>query len=434
MFLARNEPVVFCTVVHDEDMKIIMNTHFIKTLDDVKTLLSQEACLEPGWDSKDECYQWIEQTLSHFKYRSLGREGKGLIRRYLTVASGYSTAQVTRLINQYINKGTVKRRHSAINGFRTRYTKADIRLLAHTDRLHSDLSGPAIKKICERAFQQGDDRYERLATISISHLYNLRQSKTYERTRGNKNSTRSTQRAIGVRRRPDPQGRPGYIRVDTVHQGDKDGVKGLYHINAVDEVTQYEVVCTVEKISERYLVPVLESLLAGFPFRLLEFHSDNGSEFINHQVAALLNKLNIALSKSRSRHSNDNALVESKNGSVIRKLLGHAHIPQHHAEQFNEFDKEYLNPYINYHRPCFYPETRIDKKGKEKKVYRYENMMTPYEKFLSLDQPEQYLKEGITLEQLKAEAEAMSDNEAAEQLQRARQTLFKSVHERQAEA
>ncbi|WP_419835146.1 hypothetical protein [Endozoicomonas atrinae] len=84
-------------------MKIIMNTHFIKTLDDVKTLLSQEACLEPGWDSKDECYQWIEQTLSHFKYRSLGREGKGLIRRYLTVASGYSTAQVTRLINQYLS-------------------------------------------------------------------------------------------------------------------------------------------------------------------------------------------------------------------------------------------------------------------------------------------------------------------------------------------
>ena len=119
---------------------------------------------------------------------------------------------------------------------------------------------------------------------------------------------------------------------------------------------------------------------------------------------------------------------------MIRKLLGHAHIPQHHAEQFNEFDKKYLNPYINYHRPCFYPETLIDKKGKEKKVYRYENMMTPYEKFLSLDQPEQHLKEGITLEQLKAEAEAMSDNEAAEQLQRARQTLFNSVHERQAGA
>ena len=150
-----------------------------------------------------------------------------------------------------------------------------------------------------------------------------------------------------------PQGKPGFIRVDTVHQGDRDGVKGLYHINAVDEVTQYEVVCTVEKISERYLVPVLEGMLAGFPFKLLEFHSDNGSEFINHKVAELLNSLNIALTKSRSRHSNDNALVESKNGSVIRKLLGHAHVPQHHAERFNLFDQAHLNPYVNYHRPCF---------------------------------------------------------------------------------
>ena len=366
-----------------------MNTNFIKTLEDVRSLLSQAACLEPGWESKDECYRWIELTLSHFKYRSLSKAEKGSIRRYLTIASGYSVAQVTRLINQYISKGSVRRHQCTMRGFQTRYTKADIRLLAETDRLHSDLNGPAIKKICERAYRQGDERYERLATISISHLYNLRQSKTYERVRGHKDSTRSTQKNIGIRRRPSPEGQPGFIRVDTVHQGDKDGVKGLYHINAVDEVTQYEVVCTVEKISERYLVPVLEGLLAGFPFNLLEFHSDNGSEFINHNVAKLLNKLNIQLSKSRSRHSNDNALVESKNGSVIRKLLGHAHIPQHHAEQFNQFDQDYLIPYLNYHRPCFYPETQTDAKGKEAKVYRYENMMTPYEKFLSLEKPEQ---------------------------------------------
>ena len=238
----------------------------------------------------------------------------------------------------------MKRHQRTTNGFQTLYTKADIRLLAETDRLHSDLNGAAIKKICERDYQQDEKRYERLAKISISHLYNLRQSTTYERVRGHKDSTRSTQKTIGIRRRPDPQGQPGYIRVDTVHQGDRDGVKGLYHINAVDEVTQYEVVCTVEKISERYLIPVLEGLLAGFPFKLMEFHSDNGSEFINHKVAELLNKLNIQLSKSRSRHSNDNALVESKNGSVIRKFLGHAHIPQHHAERFNQFDRDHLTP------------------------------------------------------------------------------------------
>ena len=297
-----------------------MNTNFIKTLEDVQNLLSQATCLEPGCESKDECYRWIELTLSHFKYRSLGKADKGLICCYLTIASGYSMAQVTRLTNQYISKGNVSRHQCTTRGFQVRYTKADIRLLAETDRLHSDLNGHAIKKICERAYRQGDGRYERL-----------------------------------------------------------------------------------------------------------EFHSDNGSEFINHNVAKLLNKLNIHLSKSRSRHSNDNALLESKNGSVIRKLLGHAHIPQHHPEQFNQFDQDCLTPYLNYHRPCFYPETQTDAKGKEKKVYRYENMKTPYEKFLSLEKPEQYLKEGVTLNQLKDKAEAMTDNEAARQLQRARETLFQTV-------
>ncbi|TMO21430.1 integrase, partial [Pseudoalteromonas sp. S4492] len=116
----------------------------------------------------------------------------------------------------------------------------------------------------------------------------------------------------------------------------------------------------------------------------------------------------------------------------IRKLLGHAHIPQHHAERFNQFDRDHLTPYVNYHRPCFYPEIETDDRGKEKKVYRYKNMMTPYEKLLSLEKPEQYLKEGITLEKLKEKAEAMTDNEAAKQLQRAREILFKTVHERQA--
>ena len=408
-----------------------MNTAFIKTLEDVEKLLMQTHGLEPGWDSKDECYRWVEQTLSHFKYRSLSKANKGLIRRYLMIASGYSKAQIGRLIKQYTDTACIKRRQRTTNGFKTRYTKSDIRLLAATDRLHSDLNGVAIKKICERAYQQGDQRYERLSGISVSHLYNLRQSITYERVRGHKDSTRATQRAIGIRRRPDPQGQPGFIRVDTVHQGDKDGVKGLYHINAVDEVTQYEVICSVEQISERYLIPVLTGLLKGFPFKLKEFHSDNGSEFINHTVAGLLNKLNIQLSKSRSRHCNDNALVESKNGSVIRKQLGHAHIPQHHAERFNRFDDEHLTPYLNYHRPCFYPEIRRDKKGREKKVYRYENMMTPYEKLLSLKDAEQYLKEGVTLKQLKEKAESMTDNEAARRLQLARENLFKSVYERQ---
>ena len=172
--------------------------------------------------------------------------------------------------------------------------------------------------------------------------------------------------------------------------------------------------------------------MATFPFKLRGFHSDNGSEYINGRVAGLLEKLRINFTKSRARKTNDNALVESKNGAVIRKILGYAHIPQKYATAINEFNRNYLTPYLNFHRPCFFAETEVDKKGKERKKYRYENMMTPYEKFRSISNCKKYLKKGITLEELEARATSMSDNEAAERLQAARESLFQSIFERKA--
>ena len=273
-----------------------------------------------------------------------------------------------------------------------------------------------------------------LAGISVSHLYNLRRSSTYQRARHKFEKTRPSSSPIGERRKPQPNGQPGYIRVDTVHQGDQDGVKGLYHINAVDEETQFEIVCAVEKISERYLIPVLEQLLDQFPFVILNFHADNGSEYINQHVVKLLKKLLIELTKSRARQSNDNALVESKNGSIVRKHLGYSHIRQHWAPLVNKFHQDYLNPYINYHRPCFFPVTKIDTKGKQRKTYPYEAMTTPYEKFLSRPKPSQYLKPGVTLKQLNAIALAITDNEAAKRLKEAKQQLFKTIAEQDKQA
>jgi len=145
-------------------------------------------------------------------------------------------------------------------------------------------------------------------------------------------------------------------------------------------------------------------------------------------VAELLEKLRIEFTKPRSRHSNDNALAESKNASVVRKILGYSHIPQRWAPLINEFNQQYLNPYINYHRPCFFAETRTDDKGKQRKVYPYENMMTPYDKLKSLPDAINYLKPGISFEILNQVALVMSDNQAADQLQKARQKLFKTIH------
>jgi transposase InsO family protein len=220
-----------------------------------------------------------------------------------------------------------------------------------------------------------------LATISVAHLYNLRKRSRYQRQRRVWTKTRPVSLPIGERRAPTPNNRPGYLRLDTVHQGDQDGVKGLYHINAVDCVTQYEAVASCERISEAFLIPVLAELLASFPFVILGFHSDNGSEFINGPVVELLNKLLIEEhTKSRARHCNDNAQVESKNAAIVRKHLGYSHIPQRFAALVNTFDRDYLNPYVNFHRPCLFAETVTDAKGRERKRYPYKLMMTPYEK------------------------------------------------------
>ena len=235
--------------------------------------------------------------------------------------------------------------------------------------------------------------------------------------------------SIGERRKPNPNGQPGFIRVDTVHQGDFDRTKGVYHINCVDEVTQFQLILSTEKIAERYLLPVLEELLETFPLILLGFHADNGSEFINTRVAQMLNKLLIELTKSRPRHSNDNALVETKNGSVVRKHLGYEHIPQRWAGRLNELHREHLNPYLNFHRPCFFPTVETDARGKQRRRYRYEDMMTPYEKLKSLPQAERYLKPAITFETLDAMAHSISDNDAAKRLNQAKRQLFKAIYE-----
>jgi len=418
-------------IVHDGRMKVIMNIKHLNTLQQVADCLQGSGPVELPATSKAERYRWVEQTLRRFHYPRLSQVDKGLLLAYVGRVSGYSRQQLTRLVHRWREQGTQRWQVWPMQGFSRRYTREDIRLLAEVDALHDTPSGPAVKKLCERAWQRfGDTRYQRLAGISVSHLYNLRHHNAYTQRRQHYDKTRPVQRAIGIRRKPDPQGRPGWVRIDTVHQGDLDGAKGLYPLNAVDEVTQFEVVFTVERISEQFLIPALEALIADFPFLILGFHADNGSEYINRRVAEWLEKLRIKLTKSRPRHCNDNALAESKNVSVVRKILGYVHIPQGFAPQVNRFNQECLNPYVNYHRPCFFPDVFTDSKGKQRKRYPYSQMMTPYEKLKSLPEASSYLKPDLSFQTLDEIAYLISDNGSARRLQAARGQLFESIFER----
>jgi transposase InsO family protein len=373
--------------------------------------------------SREELYGWVDRTLRQQDYGHMKRAAKGVVRRYIAKMTGLSRAQTARLIGTYQQGQEVKPRRYRRRRFPQRYTARDIELLAEVDTAHETLSGPATQKILQRAFHDfRDQRFQRLAGLSVAQLYRLRQSRAYRSKRVCYQHTRPTQIPIGERRKPDPQGRPGYLRVDTVHQGDADGVKGFYHINAVDEVTQWQVVGAIAHISEAWLEPLLQAMLEQFPFQIRGFHSDNGSEFINHTVSKLLNKLLVEQTKSRPRHSNDNGLAETKNGWVIRKHIGYGHIASTHAEAFDQFYREHFNPYLNFHRPCGVPEVKGMPKGKHKRVYRW--YATPWEILRQLPGVASYLKPGHSIAQLDQLARQCSDTDAARTLQKAKQSLF----------
>jgi hypothetical protein len=290
-------------------MKALMNLNTLKNTQELQTFLDgSEAVAFSLPKDKSSRYKFVQSILKQFHYRALKKSQKGVVITFLIQVTGYSHPQLMRLVRQYRESGVVRlRKPSAPTGFRHRYTTQDITLLAQMDERYHTPSGALIKKYCERAYRLfSQNEYENIAQISVSHLYNLRDSKSYKNQRRTFKKTQSRQVSIGERRKPLPHGEPGYIRVDTVHQGDQDGAKGVYHINAVDEVTQYEVVLSSSKISEVYLIPILTEMLDTFPFKLKGFHAEREAcpwgtmaqntlinTLPNCSISSILNSLNL---------------------------------------------------------------------------------------------------------------------------------------------
>lgn len=397
------------------------------TAPQISEFLKASGGIEFTGQSRAEIYDWAERVLVQQEYGKQGKQQRGSIRAYLRKVTGRSLPQITRLIRKYMQTGRVEPKPFRRRRFPRKYSQADIGLLAEVDRAHARLSGPATRCIAKREHQEfGKKEFARLAGISVSHLYNLRHSALYRKRAAVFESTRPSAVSIAERRKPDPQGQPGFLRVDTVHQGDWNGAKGVYHINAVDTVTQWQVVGCSGKISEQFLLPVLEAILHQFPFRILGFHADNGSEFINHTVAQLLEKLLVEFTKSRAYRTTDNALVEGKNGAIIRKHMGYGHIAGEHAESLQKFYTAHLNPYLNFHRPCGFATVSFDARGKRKRRYKLEDYATPYQKLKSLAQSGSSLKEGIRFERLDRWAGAMSDTEFATKMNAAKVKLLRA--------
>lgn len=405
-------------------MTFTMNDRHLVTVSQLKAFVRASDPLIFSSASRVEKYAWIEKILNRFFYFSLKKRDKMTVKQFIIKTSGYSDAQLTRLIaEKKETKKLMASSSSKRSRFSTKYSTSDVALLVATDHAHECLSGNATKKLFERSFFLFHDHgYERLKDISVAHIYNLRKRRQYQSGVSFFTKTNPTTVPLGRRTKPFPQGKPGYIRVDSVHQGDKGKEKGVYHINCVDEVTQWELVGCVERISEEFLLPLLERLITQFPFRVIEFHSDNGSEYINYRVAALLQQLMIDQSKSRPRKCNDNALVEGKNGSIIRKHMGYAHIPQRHASRINIFYQNYFNEYVNYHRPSGYATITITAKGKEKK--KYDIYETPYEHLKKIPNAATFLREENSFLEMEKTAIMKSDFACATVMQKEKTKLF----------
>lgn len=400
----------------------MLNDAYIKTVEELKLIIISLKKLKPqSVGTRKERAVWVMERLIRFKYIKLKKTEKGILIQYLKLMTGCSIRTINRHISAY-KKGKRMCKKYKRNKFSTIYTNEDKDLLAETDNLHGMINGNATKHILQTEYQSGNKAFKRLSKISCAHIYNLRKSRRYRDKIQIQSKTQSVQRAIGERRKPNPEGHPGFLRVDTVHQGDDlDGTKGLYHINLVDEVTQWQIVVTVKAISEKFLKPVLEEALTSFPFVIKNFHSDNGSEFINKVVHKLLKKLLISQTKSRSRKSNDNALCEGKNGSTIRKHIGHWHIPKKYVPELNSFYKNYFIPYLNYYRPCAFPVRKTLENGKIKILYPLDNYNTPLQKLLSLNNFEQFLTHNISSKSLYALLNSLkSPNAFAKNMQEAK--------------
>src|SRR3989344_3799956 len=399
-------------------MNITMEDIHIETIKQLREFLNGSKKLVLRLSTIEEKYSFIDDTVDRLEYGKRKKKEKRVIIRYVKKLTGNKHSQLFRLIERSLVGDLVRKPYVRKTDYHRVYTTSDIKLLEKTDELHLRLNAHATHEIMRREFSIfHHTEFANPSGISVSHIDNLRKRPIY--TASWVNGTKPRQVPIGTTMKPEPNNAPGSIRVDTVHQRD------VYYINAVDEITQWEVVVCVPVIAESCLLPALQILLDSFPFVIFNFHSDRGSEFINRIVAHLLNKLLINQTKSRSRQCNDNALAETKNGSVIRKNMGYGHMDKKIVATTNTFYQTYFTPYLNFHRPCGYvTETIRDHKGRERNIYG--QYTTPYEKLKEISnvQNKNFLKPGQSFEKLDTIAYKMSDNEFAKLVREKQDTLF----------
>ena len=393
----------------------------LQTLVQVREFLAGDRTIEPRIRTRADAYRFIERTLARFDYFRLGRNDKGVLRQLIARATGLSRAQITRLLHQHRSTGKLTdRRRATRRSFARHYTRTDVELLAELDTLHGTPSGPVARVYCHRAcYRFGDRRFERLAGISNSHLYNLRRSAAYRMRREKMpDPVHPVPWTAGERWRPGPFEQPGHVRVASAVQRDLPGTRGVSYLTLVDEVTQFQLVQAVEDLTPPALEPLLEALHETFPFRLQGFHAGPGAEPASHTAAALLRMLHGAERSDPRAFAGDDAYAGLPQGTIV--------------ERVNIFARQMLAPYLNYHRLCFFRRRRSGPAGgRGERRHRDTDFMTPYDRLRSLPGAAGSLAPDTTFTQLDAVASAVSDNGAARAVLEVGERLLSNRNERE---
>lgn len=264
-------------------MEVIMDDSRLNNITEIKEFLKSSKKIVLEIETIEAKYNFIQTTIDKFKYCKLAKHDKKIILLYLKKITGFKKTQMHKLIHRTLKRKLSRKPYVRHNPNLT-YKAYDVKLLEKTDSLHLRLNSLATKEILRREYEIFNNwEYLNISKVSHSHINNLRKTNMYKNSWVN--PTKPSAVNIGTTAPPQNNNLPGSIRVDTVNQNN------IYHINAVDEITQWEVVITVPRITEIFLEDALYELLLQFPFIIFNFHSDRGSEFINKTVVKILNKL-----------------------------------------------------------------------------------------------------------------------------------------------
>lgn len=202
---------------------------------------------------------------------------------------------------------------------------------------------------------------------------------------------------------------PGYLDIDLVdHSGGRASGEFAYTLDLADVFSQWMEPRAVRTKAQKLVLDELQCARLDLPFNLLGIHSDSGSEFINDQLYRYCQGERLKFTRGRAGKKNDNARVEQKNWSVVRRLVGYGRYET--QKQVDQLNAVYAvaRLYINFFKPVMKLKARRRVGSQIKRIY--DDPKTPYQRLLDCPTLDASAKKklraiysGLSLSKVKAE-------------------------------